>query len=248
MIAEVWASWGADWVLNDKVSFDGINKIIYVHEDVTEFNIRTDLYTSWVDWVALYDHTKFLPAIRVTGLDPIGGGVYTGDVYFLINGWKLAINLQTVKVNGVLFSDDYDTAYYTLGLVAQYPATVSSLVTTVETGGGGGATPAEVWSYNNRSLTTAFPTAPTAVQIRQEIDNNSTKMAEILDQIDVTQGLIVGIQGGLSGPQATMLLEMYNLLGLDPSKPLVVTETSRTAGDISQMILTDATSTIVQRN
>lgn len=191
-MSAIWGAWSADWILNDAVSFDGINKIIYVHPQESTFDIRSDLYTSWVDWVALYDHTKFLPAIRVTGLDPIGAGVYTGDTYFLINGWKLSIDLQKTKVTGILFSDDYDTAYYTPDLIAQYPATVSSLVTTVSTGGGsGGSTAAEIWSYNNRALTTPFPTIPTpptAVQIRQEIDSNSVKLAQmkaILDSINI---------------------------------------------------------------
>lgn len=42
---------------------------------------------------------------------------------------------------------------------------------------------------------------------------------------------------GLTTSQATMLLEMYNLLGLDPTKPLIVDTTTRTAGaDITQSI------------
>lgn len=187
-MSAIWSAWSADWILNDAVSFDGINKIIHVHPQSDKFDIRRDLYTSWVDWIALYDHTKFLPAIRVTGLDPIGSGVYTGDTYFLINGWKLAIDLQKTKVTGVLYSDDYDTAYYTPDLVPQYPVTVSSLVTTVSTGGGsGGATPSEIWSYNNRSLTTPFPiipTPPTVSQIRQEIDSNSAKLLQIKTLIE----------------------------------------------------------------
>lgn len=235
MSVSVWASWGADWALNDKVSFDGVNKIIHVHPEVTNFDIRQDLYTSWVDWIALYDHTKFLPAIRVTGLDPIGGGVYTGDVYFLINGWKLSIDLQTARVTGVLFSDDYDTAYYTKDLVPQYPASVSSLVTTVSSGGSG-ASAAELWSYNNRSLTTPFPSASAiADQVRVELQPELSHLMTLQN-------------GGLTNSQATMLLEMYDLLGLDPTKPLIVTQNSRSAGDINQTILTDNAATIVQRN
>jgi hypothetical protein len=33
--------------------------------------------------------------------------------------------------------------------------------------------------------------------------------------------------GGLTAPQAQMLLELYDLMGLDPSKPLVIGPTSR---------------------
>jgi hypothetical protein len=63
----------------------------------------------------------------------MGGGVYTGDVYFLKNGWKLFVDLTKVRITGALLSDDYDTAYYSYEGVPQYPVTVSSLVTTVVT-------------------------------------------------------------------------------------------------------------------
>lgn len=137
-MSAVWAAWSEDWILNDKVSFDGTLKVIYVHPEVTVLDIRTDVYTSWVDWVVLRDNLKYLPALRYTGFDPIGGGQYTGDSYFLINGWKLSVDLTKVKVTGVLYSDDYDTAYYSPDMVPQYPATVSSLVNTVSINGGVG--------------------------------------------------------------------------------------------------------------
>lgn len=161
MAALLWGSWAPDWLLGNKVSFDGANRIIYVHPEVTSLDIRADLYSGWVDWVVLRDNTKFLPAIRSTGYDPIGAGVFTGDTYFLINGWKLSIDLSKVRVTGVLFSDNYDTAYYTPELSAQYPATVSSLVSSsisyqnIVTA----ANPADIWSHSTRTLSTATPTA-----------------------------------------------------------------------------------------
>lgn len=272
----IWAAWSPDWALYDKVDFDGVNKIIYVHPEVTTLDIRGDVYTSWVDWVALRDNLKFLPAIRTTGLDSIGGGVYTGDVYFLINGWKLSVDLQKVKVTGVLYSDDYDTAYYTPSLVPQYPATVSALVNTVSVSGSTGGS------------------GPTAAQIRAEIDANSVKLNSIKNTVDLlptTSGATLSqiesqtvlakasqIQtvqaqinnlpssirseltpelthlmtlenqtSGLTSAQATMLLEMYQLLGLDPTRPLIVTQTQRTAGAITQNISASSTETVVVR-
>ena len=131
MAALVWGAWSPAWALGNKVDFDGINKIIYVHPEVTNLDVRQDIYSGWADWVVLRDNAKFLPAIRYTGYDPIGGGQYTGDTYFLTNGWKLSIDLSKVRVIGVLYSDNYDTAFYTPNMSAQYPATVSSLVNTV---------------------------------------------------------------------------------------------------------------------
>ena len=131
MAALVWGAWSPDWALGNKVDFDGASKLIYVHPEVTTLDIRQDVYSAWIDWVLLRDNAKFLPCVRYTGFDPIGGGAYTGDTYFLINGWKLLIDLRKVKVSGVLYSDNYDTAYYYDAATPQYPATVSALVNTV---------------------------------------------------------------------------------------------------------------------
>jgi hypothetical protein len=53
----------------------------------------------------LDDHTKFLPAFRSIGGDPLGGGLFAGDLYFLTNGWQVVID-HSVTVNGVLYHDD----------------------------------------------------------------------------------------------------------------------------------------------
>lgn len=53
---------------------------------------------------------------------------------------------------------------------------------------------------------------------------------------------------GLTTEQATMLMEIYALYGLDPTKPLVVTDTARIAGaNISQTISSNVTTTTVTR-
>jgi hypothetical protein len=49
---------------------------------------------------------------------------------------------------------------------------------------------------------------------------------------------------GLSTEQNNMLLEMYRLLGLDPTKPLIVSKTNRTAGIIGQSISEAADGTV----
>lgn len=68
---------------------------------------------------------------------------------------------------------------------------------------------------------------------------------------DGTAGKIIaklGTDNVLSSTQQEMLIEIYRLLGLDPTTPLVVTTTTRTAGDIEQTISGDAnTSVTVQR-
>lgn len=113
------------------IAFDGTAKTITVSAEAT-VDIREDVYTGWVDWVATADNSKYLPAMRYSGFDPVPGG-FSGDIYFLINGWRLIVDFTATRVSGVLFSDDFDTAYFTAGLVPQYPPSVSALVNVVQT-------------------------------------------------------------------------------------------------------------------
>lgn len=114
-----------------KLSFDGATKTITVLAGVTTLNIRADLYTEWVDWAALNPNWPL--AMRYSGLDPIPGGE-SGGIFFLKNGWKLVIDFTQTMVLGVLYSDDYATAYWNSLGSPLYPATVSALVNTVNTG------------------------------------------------------------------------------------------------------------------
>lgn len=58
-----------------------------------------------------------------------------------------------------------------------------------------------------------------------------------LAQIQANTEDILSAGGNLTPEQSTMLMEMYRLLGLDPTRPLVVSPTARDAGaEISQTI------------
>lgn len=130
MTTSVSISYWDYWLPGIKVDFDGVAKTITVAPGVNAIDIRTDIYSRWVDWVLIRDNLKYEGAIRVAGYDPIPSG-FTGDVYFLTNGWKLKVDLANVRITGVLFSDNYDTAYYTPEAKPQYPASVAALVNTV---------------------------------------------------------------------------------------------------------------------
>lgn len=225
---------------NHKCIFDGENKKIYVNPAESEVDVKINLYSDWKEWVSVRDNAKFLPAIRTTGGDPIGGGQFTGDTYFLINGWQVIID-HFVDFNGILFSDDYDSPFVILA-GGGVNSTVSSLAIAYNTTGSSGSsvTPEEIWAYQNRTLTSA-----------PVYDGPSTQDIADAVRVELTPELskIMTLENnpGLTQSQATMLLEMYELLGLDPTKPLMVTTNSRTAGDISQAIITDSNSTIVTR-
>ena len=118
---------------NQKCTFDGSNKIIFVNEGVTEINIQQDVYSAWKEWSQYENNVQFDPAVRATGGDPLGNGQFAGDIYFLTNDWKLRIDVTKTTVDGTLFSDDFPTAYYDFSGTAIFPITVSNLVRVVET-------------------------------------------------------------------------------------------------------------------
>lgn len=65
------------------------------------------IYAAWVDWVALSDNAKYLPAFRSVGGDDLGGGLLIPPYYFLTNGWRvrpMEAN-QTLTIDGNLFVD-----------------------------------------------------------------------------------------------------------------------------------------------
>jgi hypothetical protein len=67
-------------------------------------------------------------------------------------------------------------------------------------------TPSDIWSYNARTLTSA--SGPTAVQIRQEMDSNSTQLSAIKSKTDnlpadpADQSLLEAAIAGVTAPTA----------------------------------------------
>lgn len=232
-----------------KCIFDGENKLIFVNPNMASISVKEDIYSDWKEWTQVRDHAKFLPAIRTTGGDPVGGGEFTGDVYFLINGWRLIID-HSLNIDGVIYSDDYPSPFVQVEGTQIVTNKVSSLVSVI-------------------APQISGITVPTAVEIRQEMDSSSTKLLAIKAKTDLIQQYtiptaadiadavrtelnpelthLMTLQNGLTSAQATMLLEIYKLYGLDPLSPLVVTDTSRNAGTVHQNITSSTNQTTVTR-
>ena len=47
------------------------------------------LWSAWVDWLALSDNAKFLPVFSQVGGDSLGGGLFIPAYIFLENGWRV---------------------------------------------------------------------------------------------------------------------------------------------------------------
>lgn len=98
------------WSLYHKVTFDGINRLIYINDGEATINIEQDVYSSWKEWALKRDHLKFLPALRSVGGDPTIGGNKLGATFFTINNWRIFIDDNTI-FNGNLFSDNFSTPF-----------------------------------------------------------------------------------------------------------------------------------------
>lgn len=190
-MSTVWGMWTDQWSSNSKVDFDGLNKLIIVHPDVTTLNIRTDVYSAWVDWLGFTGvyNTKWLQALKYSGMDAIPGGE-SGGIFFTINGWKLIIDFNKVAVSGVLFSEDFNTAYWSPEGLPLFPAVVSSLVnsavTTQNVVTGTVVTPAEIWEYVDRQLTVATGMTPSQEAKIDAIPTNPLLSTDVrLDNIDI---------------------------------------------------------------
>ncbi len=227
----LWAAFGEQWANNHAVTFDGENKLIYISPAVTVVDVKTDIYSNWKEWLLLYDNSKFPAAIRSTGGDPTISGEYAGDIYFMINGWRIVVS-HSCQINGVLYSDDYSSPFVQADGTQLVTNKVSSLVNTVSVGGGSGISVADI-------------EASTILAKKTDVQQSTTTIMNKLATIEVAISQIE--TAGLTAGQATMLLEMYELLGLDPTKPLVVTDTARMAGSITQQITTTPTETVVIR-
>jgi hypothetical protein len=169
------------------VTFDGPNKLIVVNAPsghVTRLDIRRDVYSAWKEWTVVGSNLSYLPAMRYSGGDPIGVGLYTGDIYFLTYGWRLSVDLSLVKIIGVLYSDNFDTAYVTPSLIAQYPASVSALVNTVSIGTI--ITADQVW------------TAPGAIALQGSANTSNTKLDSIMGTLGSTAPAPTSIQNALA--------------------------------------------------
>lgn len=204
------------WRLYHKVTFDGANRIIFVNDGVTDLEIKSEVYSAWKEWVSSTpDNATWAPAIRSIGGDPTVGSQKAGDIYFLQNNWKLYLDITKVKVTGALFSDNFTTAYHDLQGSQIFPAEVASLVTTqeVSSSSSAGTTPAEVWSYSSRTLTSA--SGPTASEIADAVWDEPSA------------------DHNTAGTTGQQLLELWRLAGLDISNVTSITDTSITVGGVT---------------
>lgn len=173
--------YGYDALVSATVSFDGATHIISCDVGTTSIDV-VGVYTEWVTWALTSENLKYKNAFNELGGNTIdsGAGTYVPVYTFLVNSWKVAPDEDdhTLAVTGGILLVDgggdpfNDTAGdYTVRINYQQP--VQAI--TVSTGGGGGATAAEVWGYTTRKLSGT----------KQSFDDlNDISEAEVNAQVD----------------------------------------------------------------
>ena len=129
-----WHQWQPYWLLFHKVTFDGENRLIMVNPGVTELDVKQDVYSDWKEWALLDDYSKWVPALRTVGGDPVTDIQSLGGTYFLINGWKMRSweGDHVLTVEGNLYSDDNLSPFIAVpGWSSQITLKVSNIIDSI---------------------------------------------------------------------------------------------------------------------
>lgn len=99
----------------EKVTFDGLNKIIIIENGIEELDFYSDVYSAWKRWILLNDNSKYEQAIRVVGGDPISSTKILGSTFFMLNNWKLRPyeGDHRLIINGNIYTDPAGSSIFT---------------------------------------------------------------------------------------------------------------------------------------
>ena len=185
------------WELNHLVTFDGVNKVIIINDTTTNLSVKVDLYSDWKEWLKLEDNGKYEAALRTIGGDPTIDIQNAGDIYFMINGWRVAVDLTTARIEGTLFSDDFESAwidktqYIDNGLfVPVFPALASSLVTGIDSSQI--ATPESIRTELTPELT-LIDTSVSSRASQTSVNNLQSDVTNIETKVDAVDLLVNNI-------------------------------------------------------
>ena len=120
--------------------FDGPSRLILLEEA----SVSADqIWTSYINWVAVEANTKWPSAITQIGGDSLGGGLYIPLYFFLTNGWRVRPmeSSHQLMITGNLFvAEGGSPLVNTLGnynVIAQYTVPVQAQAMATSGGSGG---------------------------------------------------------------------------------------------------------------
>lgn len=169
---------------------DYLNELLIMDTGVTEMSVP-ELYSVWKDDVLLTNNAQYQFAFSIVGGNTISGSKSIPQYCFLENGWKVRpqeANHTLAVTDGIIVdAGGSDPFVNTLGAYTvriNYEQPVQAI--TVSTGGGGGATAAQVWSYTTRELTSG------GVSAIQSGLATSSQISALNDFDPATEQVIVG--------------------------------------------------------
>lgn len=250
-------------------TFNGSARKIILSSGTTSVDVE-DLYSRWVDWVRS-SGAGYLQAFRVEGGAPDGRGGFTGKYVFTMNGWQIVPQSadHTLTIDGNIFRDPDDTS--ALPLVTTVPGytvlvffTVSSLAQGISTDGSGGGstlTPAQIWQYGDRTLTSG---ANLVLAKGTHITGfNDLSLAAIeASTVLAKQTTVLSVQAALASVPTNPLLTndsrlnnlgtidtIYSLLGFKPGDSLTASQTQHTTASGKRLLISvsgDGTTTLTR--
>lgn len=136
--------------MSEKITFNGVSKLIIIENGITELNFNIDVYSVWKNWIFLQNNSKFQEAIRVVGGDPISDTKSLGSTFFMTNGWRIRPYEGNHKlvINGNVFTDPAGESVIvpTVGnynVVVEMSVSNISDITFVQSGG---SSPEDFWA------------------------------------------------------------------------------------------------------
>lgn len=173
------------------VTFDYANTTIIMDTAATEYSVP-EVYSSWKDDMLLSSNFQYAFAFSQIGGNPTGGA-NSVPFYTFINGtasWKVRPDEADHTLNvtdGILVSNDSTDPFvdtlgaYTVRINYQQPVQAIA----VTTGGGGGATAADVWSYATRRLSaTGISDITTGLATETNATTNKDSIITILNALN----------------------------------------------------------------
>jgi hypothetical protein len=91
-------------------TFDGPNLTITLPSGQISVDLEKEVYSAWKQWALLNDNSKFPPAFRSAGGDPLVTGIEAGAYFFLnnVDGWRIKPPEEniTILLSGNLAPED----------------------------------------------------------------------------------------------------------------------------------------------
>lgn len=141
-------------IASPKTTFNTTSFLQIADTGVIQLSIQ-ELYSEWKDWILLTNNAQYTFMYVALGGNPISGAISLPFYIFMDNSWRIRPQeadhtLNIVEGIVVATGDPFVDTVGAFTVRINYQQPVQAL--TVSTGGGGGATPADIWSFSTRTL------------------------------------------------------------------------------------------------